>query len=610
MNNNNIVWNNIKWHKVNKRIIRYQTRIFKASKENNLRKVKSLQKFVINSLDAKLLAVKRVTTENKVSKTAGIDKITYISNKEKSLFVSNLRIDGKANPTMRTFIPKSAKYEMRPLGISTLKDRAKQYLVLLALEPEWEAKFEANSYGLRPGRSCHDAVSAILEHLKLGINKPNFKKYVLNANIKDLFYNIDHNYLLEKLNTLPEIRTQVHFWLKAGIINNYFSANKYNLIPENKLSTPQGGIISSLLANVALHGLETHLKKWIYNKSITDYLTTGKRNYVSKYDKIKSLGIIRYADDFVLIHKDRIILEEATKITEDWLFKISKVRFNFDKTKIVCSDNGFSFLGFRFINVIRNKNKRIKVYPEKAAVKSLITKIGNITRTNRAISTYDLIQMLRPIIIGWGNYYSVSECSSTFHKIDQDIFGITRSWVFRRDRRNNRTFIKEKYFPSNKTYIFRNNKHKDNWILCGQKKLKNNQIQNVHLPKLQWIKSKTHIKILGNASIYDDNNAYWASRSLKYGNWSPTQRKLLNSQKGKCNWCDIPIILNDIVEVDHIIPISQGGKDIYKNYQLLHKHCHIEKTKSDLKSILTKNKNFNNNKNSNSNQTITIKTTI
>lgn len=585
MNNNHIVWSNIEWHKVRKRITRYQTRIFKASKENNSRKVKALQKFVINSLDAKLLAVKRVTTENKGSKTAGIDKITYISNKEKSLLVSNLRIDGKANPIMRQYTPKPGKSEPRPLGIPTLKDRAKQYIILLALEPEWEAKFEANSYGFRPGRSCHDAVSAIFGHLKLGRNKSNFKKYVLDADIKGFFDNIDHNYILEKLKTLPEIKAQVDSWLKAGITNDYLRADKYNLVPINRLGTPQGGIISPFLANVALYGLETHLKEWISNKSITEHLTTGKLNYISKRDKIRSLGIIRYADDFVITHKDPLILEEAKLIIEDWLLKTSKVRLNQDKTKIICSDNGFTFLGFRFINVIRNQKKRIKIYPEKSACKNLIKKIGNITTTNRAISTYDLIQILRPIIIGWGNYYSISECSSTFHKIDRDIFGIIRSWVFRRDRRNNRTFIKEKYFPSNKTYTFRNTKHKDNWILCGQNKLKNNQIKNVHLPRLQWIKSKTHAKILGNASIYDGNNAYWALRSSKYGNWSPTQRKLLNIQKGICNWCDTPIILNDVVEIDHVIPISQGGKDIYINYQLLHKHCHIEKTSNDLKSI-------------------------
>jgi RNA-directed DNA polymerase len=580
MNNNLIVWNNIDWQIVRKRITRYQHRIFKASKENNSRKVKALQKFVINSLDAKLLAVKRVTTEIRGSKTAGIDKKTYISNKEKSLLVSKLRIDGKANPIMRTFIPKTGRSELRPLGIPTLKDRAKQYIVLLALEPEWEAKFEPNSYGFRPGRSCHDAVQAIYSHLKLGRNKPNFKKYVLDADIKGCFDNINHSYLLEKLNTLPEIQKQVQSWLEAGITNDYLRADKYHLVPANRLGTPQGGIISPFLANIALHGLETYLKKWISERPINfEYLITGKRNYLSKHAKMTSLGIIRYADDFVIIHKDKKILEEAKEVTENWLNKTSNLRLNPEKTKIICSDNGFTFLGFRFINIVRNDQKRIKIYPEKSAVKNLITKVSSIIKNNRAISSYDLIKILRPIIIGWGNYYSICECSSTFHKVDNDIFGMLRTWVFRRDRRNNREHIKEKYFPSNQTYSFRNVLHKDNWILCGSKQTKN-QLKNIYLPRLQWIKSINHVKIIDNASVFDGNNAYWATRSLKYGNWSPTQRKLLKVQKGKCNWCDNPIILNEFVEIDHIIPTSQSRKNNYKNLQLLHKQCHMEKTRN------------------------------
>jgi penicillin-binding protein-related factor A (putative recombinase) len=105
--------------------------------------------------------------------------------------------------------------------------------------------------------------------------------------------------------------------------------------------------------------------------------------------------------------------------------------------------------------------------------------------------------------------------------VDNDIFGMLRTWVFRRDRRNNREHIKEKYFPSNQTYSFRNVLYKDNWILCGSKQTKN-QLKNIHLPRLQWIKSINHVKIIDNASVFDGNNAYWATRSLKYGNWSPT----------------------------------------------------------------------------------------
>jgi RNA-directed DNA polymerase len=165
-----------------------------------------------------------------------------------------------------------------------------------------------------------------------------------------------------------------------------------------------------------------------------------------------------------------------------------------------------------------------------------------------------------------------------------EIFGMIRSWVFRRDRRNNRSYIKEKYFPSNKTYTFRNIEHQDNWILYGEEKDKNDKLKTIFLPRLQWIKIKRHVKITGDAFVFDANNAYWANRSLKYGNWSPTQRKLLKIQSGVCRWCIQRIILNETVEIDHIMPISQGGSDKYTNLQLLHKQCHIEKTNTDNKS--------------------------
>ena len=161
-------WKNINWHDVESRINTLQRRIYKASLDEDKGKVIFLQKLLIRSLDAKLLAVKRVTTENRGRKTAGIDNKLYRTDTEKMKLVKKLKVDGKANPIMRVYIPKPGKSEKRPLGIPVIKDRAKQYLVLLALEPEWEAKFEPNSYGFRPDRSCHDAVVAIFGHLRLG----------------------------------------------------------------------------------------------------------------------------------------------------------------------------------------------------------------------------------------------------------------------------------------------------------------------------------------------------------------------------------------------------------------------------------------------------------
>lgn len=515
-------WVNINWPMVKRRITRYQERIYKASKENNKTKVKFLQKIIINSFDAKLLAVKRVTTEEKGRKTYGIDKKLFIDHKNKILLVDELRVDGKASPIKRVSISKTSS-EKRRLTIPIIKDQAKKYLVLFALEPEWEAKFESNSYGFRPGHSCHDAVQAIYSHLKLGINKSKFKKYVLDADIKGFFDNINHSYLLDKLDTLPEIKLQIKSWLEVGITEDYLSVKKYNLVIHNKLGTVQGGIISPFLANVTLHGLENHLNKWISMKKFKSQILSSKiKQQYSKKKKIQSLGIIRYANYFVIIHKDLNILYDIKTEISHWLLDIG-LSFNESKTSIKCTDTGFSFLGFRFLNIVRNDKKRIKIYPDKFSVFNLKKTVRGIITNNRAISSYNLITTLRPVIISWGNYYSICECNLTFKKLDIEIFGMIRSWVFRRDRRNNRSYIKEKYFPSNKTYIFRNIKHQDNWVLYGQEKHKNDNFKSTFLPRLQWIKSKRHVKIIKDASVFDKNNAYWANRSLKYGNWFPTQ---------------------------------------------------------------------------------------
>lgn len=566
---NLIAWKNVQWGLVESRVHKLQKRIYQASLSNNKAKVQFLQKLLIDSLDSKLLVVKRVTTENDGKKTAGIDNKLYYSYKKKINLVKRLKIDGKSSPIKRTYIPKPNKSEKRPLGIPTIKDRAKQAIVLMALEPEWEAKFEPNSYGFRPGRSCHDAVVAIFGHLKLGRNKPTFKKYILDADIKGCFDNINHTYLLDKLDTFPQIRNQVESWLKAGIIDEYKQIKSGS---PNEIGTPQGGIISPFLANVALHGMENYLKTWVTQFPIQN---KGKR------DRSKQLGFIRYADDFVVIHPDKDILIAAKAALKQWFSETSGLALNEQKTSVVCSTNGFSFLGFRFINVMRYNKMRIKIYPDYRAVKRVSDKIGEITRRHRAISSYDLITILQPIITGWCNYYSICECSTTFGKLDHLTFQKLRSWVFRRDHKNNRTKVKLNYFPEDRTYVYKGKVHKDNWVLVGTKKFSSGQKKEKFLPKFKWNQSKTHVKIRPLASWYDGDSEYWHWRTMEYGGFTYTQKRLLKRQARLCPWCQYGININDKVEVDHVIPLSSGGTNSYQNLQLLHKQCHIRKTASD-----------------------------
>lgn len=569
-NTNLIVWSNVNWQLVRKRITRYQYRIFKASKKKNFYKVKSLQKFVINCLDAKLLAVKHVTTKKKIFKTKNIDKINELSDIEKSLLVSKLKIDGKVNNIIRPFISKSLQSDIKSINISILKNKAKEYLILLALEPEWETRFEQNLYSFRPGRNYYDAIYTIFDNLKLDLNKKNLTKYILNINLINYLDKINKNYILEKLNTLPEIKNQVKGWLDSGIIEAYLNENNIyinNIFNKRYNQT----VISPFLLNVALHGLEKYIKHYIFTKyNKIENTSISNFTFFRKHFKI-----IRYDNNLIIIHTTRFILEEVKVLLEYWLDQTCKLKVNKNKCLIICLNNGFTFIGFRFINIIKNGKNLIKIYPEKYAIKSLTYKIGTITRNNRAISAYDLIKILRPIIIRWGEYYSICDCKDIFSKIDSDIFGILRSWVFRRDRRNNREQIKKKYFPNNKIYVFKNSKHIDNWVFCGQKKLINNKIKYLYLPKLKWIKSINYIKICANISIYDRNTHYWMSRIFKYGNFSPVQLKLLKIQKGKCSWCGRFILLNEFIKIDNIISSSKRTK--LNSMTLLHQKCYLEK---------------------------------
>src|SRR3954452_15112045 len=236
-------WPDIAWAKVEARVHALQRRIYRAEQRGPRRKVKSLQRLLLRSTSAKLLAVRRVTQDNQGKKTPGVDGVAALEPEERCSLVQSLSLGRPAQPVRRVWIPKPGTEEKRPLGIPTLSDRAAQALVKLALEPQWEARFEANSYGFRPGRSCHDAIEAIFQSIK------QCPKYVLDADIAKCFDRIDHDALLDKLNTFPRLRRVIKGWLEAGVLDGD------KLFPTEQ-GTPQGGVLSPLLANVALQGLE------------------------------------------------------------------------------------------------------------------------------------------------------------------------------------------------------------------------------------------------------------------------------------------------------------------------------------------------------------------
>src|SRR4028118_1646977 len=161
LNNQTVEWNQTNWRKLERRVYKLQKRIFQASSRGDLKAVRRLQKTLMRSWSARMLAVRRVTQDNQGKNTAGVDGVKKLSPVRRLALVKNLEPHGKSKPTRRVWIDKPGTDEKRPLGIPTMHDRALQALVKLALEPEWEARFEPNSYGFRPGRSCHDAIGAI-----------------------------------------------------------------------------------------------------------------------------------------------------------------------------------------------------------------------------------------------------------------------------------------------------------------------------------------------------------------------------------------------------------------------------------------------------------------
>jgi RNA-directed DNA polymerase len=571
-----LTWDEIKWSYSYERVRSIQKRIFKASLKSDRKRVWFLQKLLLRNPHAKLIAVHTVTTLNKGKLTAGTDGITITSPSEKLLLAKQLQINGKANTIRRVWIPKPGKKERRPLGIPTIHDRAKQALCKLVLEPEWEAQFEPNSYGFRPGRRCQDAIEAIYQNIHFNVDK-----YVYDADISKCFDKIDHKALLLKLKTFHLMEKQISSWLTAGIFDVYACRPKTS-IPNT--GTPQGGIISPLLANIALHGLENHLLNYVSSSTMPKPHENAARGSKAK---MSALGIIRYADDFVLIHRNKEIMDLVIKETRIWLHKMG-LSISEEKTNLSLSSQSFKFLGFQIAYVKRNNKFRVKITPSKENVIRLIEKTRDMIHINKASSAYQLIGKLRPIILGWGNYYQFCECKDTFSKIDSILFQQIRAWVFRRSARQSRNELKNKYFPEGRTYLFQNREYKANWILNGMKVKKDNEMTFNYLPKISWIKSEKHVKVLQKESVYSGNEIYWAFRTPRYSILSTRVKNLLIIQKGKCKFCLQTFKEGEIMEVDYKIQKSKGGADSYINLQLLHRHCHIIKTKNDLEKDLDK----------------------
>ena len=409
-------WAAIDWKAVEKMVYRLQIRIFKAKRRGDTKQVHRLQKLLMKSRSAKLLAVRRVTQDNTGKKTAGVDGVKSLPPQQRLDLVNDLYLTDKSKPTRRVMIPKPGTTEERPLGIPCMIERARQLLVKLALEAEWEAVLETNTYGFRTGRSAHDAIQAIFN----GINfQP---KYVLDADISKCFDKINQVALLNKLKTFPSLRRQINAWLKSGVVLDG------QLFPTTE-GVPQGGTLSPLLALVALHGLETAARGCI-----------RQRQYLQR-----ELCVCVYADDFVILHKSLDVVLQCKAAVEAWLKEMS-LELKPSKTRISHTlkpyegNVGFDFLGFNIRQYPVGKHQSGCKSGQKLGFKTLIkpskTKVGlHIQKLRDTIDAYKtapqeaLISRLNPIIRGWCNYYSKVCSKQTFFRCDYILFSQLRAWA-------------------------------------------------------------------------------------------------------------------------------------------------------------------------------------
>ncbi len=543
-------WQTIPWRKLERKVYKLQKRIYRAAQRGDRRTVRKLQRLLVKSWSAKCLAVRRVTQDNQRKKTAGVDGVKALSPKQRVELVGLLKISSKARPARRVWIPKPGKSEKRPLGIPIMYDRALQGLVKSALEPEWEAYFEPNSYGFRPGRGCHDAIGAIFNSIRCK------DKYVLDADIAKCFDKINHEALLTKLNTLPIFRRQIRAWLKARVID----AGK---TLETPYGTPQGGVISPLLANVALHGLEEKVKSIAGNNR-------------------KELKVVRYADDFVVIHKDRETIERAQRVVADWLGGIG-LELKPEKTKTSHTLNGenpgFNFLGFHVRQYEVGKYHTGKnphgeplgfktlIKPSKESIDEHKGRLSEIVTSHKAAPQGALISKLNPVIRGWTNYFKTVVSKETFSDMDKYLWELLWTWAKRRHPNKSKHWIAKKYWSIGQDvqWQFRCKTETGEAVL-----LQHSRTEVVR-----------HIKVKGAASPYDGDLTYWSTRLGKNPELNNRVAKLLKRQKGKCQECGLTFRDEDKWEVDHIKLLSLGGKDQWENIQLLHKHCHDIKTARD-----------------------------
>jgi RNA-directed DNA polymerase len=524
-------WHAIDWRAVNRNVRRLQVRIAKATKAGRWGRVKALQHLLTHSFGGKALAVRRVT-ENHGKRTPGVDGETWDSPAKKATAVQALQHRGyRPRPLRRVHIPKS-NGKTRPLGIPTMHDRAMQALHLLALEPIAEVAGDPNSYGFRRNRSTADAIEQCFGLLA----KRRSPQWILEGDIKSCFGRISHGWLVAHV---PTDKVTLRAWLQAG----YMEKHAFHRTEDG---TPQGGIISPVLANLALDGLERELR--------TAFPLT-------KDGRSGLVHLIRYADDFVVTGRSKELLEREVRPLVERFLAERGLELSQEKTSVTHVEEGFDFLGQN----VRKYGGVLLITPSKKNVKAFLDKVRGIVKANKQTTAGKLVLALNPVIHGWALYHRHVVSKATFSSCDNAIFQTLWRWARRRHPNKGARWVRRKYFRT---------VGGARWVFHGEV-LDEDQC----LSKAAKVPIRRHVKIRAEANPFDPTWEVYFERRLTASMEANLagRRRLLHlwrEQGGFCPVCEQPLLATDEWHNHHIVWRSLGGPDTANNRVLLHANCH------------------------------------
>jgi len=550
-------WDAIDWRACEDEVGRLRRRIFKASQDGDRAKVRNLQKLMLRSRSNALVSVRQVTQRNAGRWTPGIDHQVALTSQDRAELATRM-IGGELatwqpKPVRRVHIPKAGdRRKLRPLGIPVIMDRCLQAVVHNALEPEWEARFEPRSYGFRPGRGCHDAIEAIFTTLA---PKTATRVWILDADLKAAFDRIDHDQLMAAIGSFPA-RDLIRGWLKAGVIERgeFFVSDE---------GTPQGGVISPCLMNVALHGLE--------EAAGVEYERLGNDGALTKR---KSAVVVRYADDLIALCHSREQAEQVKARLAEWLAPRG-LAFNEDKTRIVHVEDGFDFLGFN----VRRYDGKLLIKPSTAAITRIKQRLRTELRALRGSNALAVVATINPIVRGWSAYYRTVVSSEVFARLDDYLWRLTYRWALWQHPNKPKRWVTARYFgPFNRA-------RNDRWVFgdCDS---------GAFMRRFAWTPIVRHTLVTGTASLNDPALAgYWAARRQqpRRSPLDARHRRLLTEQHGTCARCGDPLL-----NPEHLPQSPQDWERWYRSVRLrtpdtakqagrpkpvdeirlVHSHCH------------------------------------